>query len=233
MLGTLVLGIQQEVVSERFVKRKESGLMLHIVKFSGPFGFIKPWTAVRDNETYSQNFLTPSIIEGIEKKLFPELLEQTNYPGRIVRHRLSYLGITKQQEQTQPRGIDIKINKKQGIAVVQRPRSILVRGLLIEPILHLAFAEREYAERATQQHICLCRNEDVLLPVEFAPNEIVTSMSEEDFDKPENGFNGFELIFEKGKQSFIVGFNRFQKSKPMYGRLHIVGNNPLRTMTNE
>ena len=40
----------------------------YVVKYAGPFGFIKPWTAVRDasgGETYSQQFLTPSIIEGI------------------------------------------------------------------------------------------------------------------------------------------------------------------------
>ena len=32
----------------------------YVVKFTGPFGFIKPWTAVRDasgGETYSQQFL--------------------------------------------------------------------------------------------------------------------------------------------------------------------------------
>lgn len=69
-----------------------------------------------------------------------------------------------------------------------------------------------------------------MLPSEVAPNEpaIVVSVSEEEFDKPDNGFNGFELLFEKGKQSFVVGFNRFQNSKPMYGKLHVVGNNPLR-----
>ena len=48
--------------------------MLYVVRYSGPFGFIKPWTAVRDSETYSQQFLTPSILAGIERKLFPELL---------------------------------------------------------------------------------------------------------------------------------------------------------------
>lgn len=44
----------------------------YVVKFTGPFGFIKPWTAVRDasgGETYSQQFLTPSIVEGIRQKL--------------------------------------------------------------------------------------------------------------------------------------------------------------------
>lgn len=48
--------------------------MYYIVKYTGKFGFIKPWTAVRDGETFSQQFLTPSNIEGIEKKLFPEIL---------------------------------------------------------------------------------------------------------------------------------------------------------------
>ena len=40
-----------------------------VVRFSGPFGYIKPWTAVRDLTTYSQTFLTPSIIEGMRQKL--------------------------------------------------------------------------------------------------------------------------------------------------------------------
>lgn len=35
---------------------------MYIVTYKGQFGFIKPWTAVRDGETFSQQFLTPSII---------------------------------------------------------------------------------------------------------------------------------------------------------------------------
>ena len=49
---------------------------MYIVKYTGPFGFIKPLTAVRDDETFSQQFLTPSIVAGIERKLFPELLKK-------------------------------------------------------------------------------------------------------------------------------------------------------------
>jgi hypothetical protein len=48
---------------------------MYVVKYTGPFGFIKPWTAVRDDLTFSQQFLTPSMIAGIERKLFPELLK--------------------------------------------------------------------------------------------------------------------------------------------------------------
>ncbi len=69
--------------------------MYYVVKYSSPFGFIKPWTAVRDSKTFSQQFLTPSIIEGIGQKL---------EGSSIVRHKLSYTSISIQQEQTQTRG---------------------------------------------------------------------------------------------------------------------------------
>jgi hypothetical protein len=196
-------------------------MQLHIVRYSGPFGYIKPWTAVRDSETFSQQFLTPSIVEGIEKKLFPELLPQSGVQ-KIARHRLSYGGLGKQQEQTQPRGIDIK-NKK-GIVTVHRPRSILVRGVMLEPVLWIAFSTRDDAERAAAQHLCLCRNEDVLLP-----SDEIVSVEEQEFDAPANGFDGFELRFGETAESFIVGYNRFRSAEPMYGWLHIVGN-PIRVV---
>lgn len=196
--------------------------MLYLVRYSGPFGFLKPWTAVRDELTFSQQFLTPSVIEGMEKKLFPELLVQASYEPRIVRHRLTYAGVSRQQEQTQPRGISQKTNKKARLVEVSRPRSILTRGTLIEPILHLGFRTSDDAVRAAAQHICLCRNEDVLLP-----DPEVTEIEESDFDDPEKGYVGFELRFGKRKDSFLVGFNRFRNNEPMYGWLHIVGSNPL------
>lgn len=193
---------------------------MYIVKYSGPFGYIKPWTAVRDELTFSQQFLTQSILEGIEKKLFPALLETTGIQ-KIFRHRLTYLNIVSQQEQTQPRSI-IPRKKKLKQTEYQRPKSILTRGVLINPKLFLGFQTIEDAEIGVKQHICLCRNEDVLLP-----NKKIIEVTEEEFDKPENGFNGFELIPEKSPDSFLVGFNRFRNSEAMYGRLLIVGNNPL------
>ena len=48
---------------------------MYIVEYNGTFGFIKPWSAVRDSKTFSQQFLTPSIVEGMEKKLFPEMIQ--------------------------------------------------------------------------------------------------------------------------------------------------------------
>lgn len=204
---------------------------MYVVKYSGPFGFIKPWTAVRDNETFSQQFLTPSIIEGIEKKLFPELLDN---PGihKIIRHRLTYSGLSRQQEQTQPRGIKQKperITKKTKVVELSRPKYILTRGVLINPILFLCFNEKVDAERAIIQHICLCRNEDILIPTNINAEEtiLINEITQEEFDDPHGNYRGFELRFDKTERSFIVGFNRFNKNKPMYGWLHIVGENPL------
>ncbi len=192
--------------------------MYYIVKYTGQFGFIKPWTAVRDSETFSQQFLTPSIIEGIEKKLFPKLLKK---PGihKIKRHRLSYAGISAQQEQTQPRGWNVKKNLK----LMERPRAILVRGVMLNPALNLAFENKEDAEVASQQHICLCRNEDVLFP-----DEKIMEVTTEQFDKDIERFCGFELLLETNNDAFLVGFNRFNQNQPMYGWLKIVGN-PVRT----
>ena len=182
----------------------------YVVKYSGTFGFIKPWTAVRDSKTFSQQFLTPSIVEGIEKKLFPELLYDKGKISKIVRHKLSYISVNVQQEQTQSRGWE---NKKQTKTMV-RSKSILDRGVMLEPVLLLAFSNENDAQKATTQHICLCRNEDLLLPIGN-----VEQMEESDFDKE----YGFELRFEENEKAFLVGFNRFDETKPMYGRLEITG----------
>lgn len=179
--------------------------MYFVIRYSGPFGFIKPWTAVRDGETFSQQFLTPSIIEGIRQKLGV---------GEILRHRLTYAGISEQQEVTHTRAWEYAKTKK----LHTRARSILTRGVMVEPDLFLAFSCQEDAETAFSQHICLARNEDVLLPAED-----LGEMDETVF----NQIPGFELAFEEGDESFLVGYNRFKNSEPMFGRL-VVSGNPLK-----
>lgn len=186
---------------------------LYIVKYVGPFGFIKPWTAVRDSETFSQQFLTPTIVEGIEKKLFPELLEETGIK-KIKRHRLSYDQITQQQEVIQTRGWNS--TRKGSQILFERSNAILVRGLLLNPELYIAFEALSDAEIAAKQHVCLCRNEDVLLP------ENINEISTVDFDD-EKKFPGFELVFENVEKSFPVGFDR-KTGLPMFGWLKIIGN---------
>lgn len=188
-----------------------------VVKYSGPFGYIKPWTAVRDEETFSQQFLTPSIAEGIEKKLFPELLENPENQGKILKikgHRLNYQGISIQQERTWAKE-GIRFNKKE-----QRNRTamgILKRGLLIAPNLYLAFEQQEDAEQALCHSVCLCRNEDLLLP------ECMLHLSPQAWEEVE----GFELKFANEATGFKVGYNRYADGLSMYGKLEIYGN-PIR-----
>lgn len=174
---------------------------MYVIKYSGPFGFIKPWTAVRDGKTFSQQFLTPSIIEGIRQKL---------EVSSILRHKLTYSSINVQQEQTQTRGW----TKKSQLKMMVRNQSILERGVMINPMLYLAFATEEDALKSVKQHICLCRNEDVLFP-----DAEIIQMEESEFDQ----ITGFELRFGENEKSFLVGFNRFDEAKPMYGWLEISG----------
>lgn len=205
---------------------------LYVVRYAGTFGFIKPWTAVRDGETFSQQFLTPSVVEGMRIKL-----EAGN---SIVRHRISYAGYSAQQETTQSRGI--KETRTGGKIAYSRPASIIVRHVLLQPELCLAFASEADAAKAATEHLCLCRNEDLVYPV-GDPEPV----SEADFDNAENrAFNGIELRFTRhgydereagdpgapDADSFCVGYNRFGAGGAMYGHLHIVGN-PVRTMREE
>ncbi len=177
--------------------------ILYAVTYTGPFGYLKPWTAVRDGETYSQQFLTPSVIEGMRQKLGV---------AQILRHRLSYDTLSQQQEVVHARAF--KEDRKGRI--LGRDRGILLRNVLVNPVLHLAFATREDAERAARQHLCLCRNEDLVLPVGK-----VQELADKDFE----ALVGFELRFTEStaEGSFLVGFNRFAENAPMYGQLSITG----------
>ena len=99
-----------------------------------------------------------------------------------------------------------------------RDRSILKRGVMLDPVLYLAFQEKADAERAANQHICLCRNEDIMLPCSD-----IMELTNEGFDDLE----GFELRFGESAQSFLVGYNRFDNGKPMYGWIEYNGNKLL------
>lgn len=183
--------------------------MLYVVKYSGQFAFIKPWTAVRDEETFSQQFLTPSMVEGIEKKLFPELLNKKGL-YKIKSYRLSYRGVDIQKERTWSKGGFSKTREK---GIYKTNQGVLGRGVLLDPFLYLAFDKKEDAEVAFRQTICLARNEDLLFPTK------ILELSGQDYDQIE----GFELLPASQEEGFLVGYNRYHNSQPMYGKLKIVG----------
>jgi hypothetical protein len=177
---------------------------LYILEYSGPFGFIKPWTAVRDEKTFSQQFLTPSIIEGLRQKLGV---------SAILRHKLMHAGTSVQQERTQSRAFEEK--RRDGFRQASRALSIINRGILLYPHLWLAFPTLADAELATEQHICLSRNEDVLLP-----SPTIEKITVAEFDRRP----GFELLFGRTPNSILTGHNRYEANVPMYGEVKITGN---------
>lgn len=179
--------------------------MYYVVTYTGPFGFIKPWTAVRDGETFSQVFLTPSIIEGMRVKLGV---------SRILRHRLSHTSISRQQEVVQAVGWTTEGGG--GTALV-RNTGVIWRGVMLSPRLCLAFATVEDAARAATDHLCLCRNEDLVFPT-AVDGEVVRSVSEEAFD----AIAGFEMRENDGPGSIPLGINRYTGQR-MRGRLVIAG----------
>jgi hypothetical protein len=187
---------------------------MYVVKYSGPFGFIKPWTAVRDTETFSQQFLTPSIIEGIEKKLFPELLNEKGIKV-IKRYRLNYCGLDSQQERTWSKGGFTYWKEKK---VYKTNQGIITRGVMINPNLYLAFENKNKAERAYKQTVCLSRNEDLLHPVLFEEMNLAKFET----------IPGFELVESNKEKGFKVGHNRFNDAEEMFGELKVIGD-PIRT----
>ena len=150
----------------------------------------------------------------MEKKLFPELLKKDGI-HKIMGHRLSYDQITSQQEVIQTRGWNSK--RKGSEYVFGRPTAILLRGILQNPSLYLAFKSEEDAQNAASQHLCLCRNEDLLFP-----DDDIIETTDQDFIQDEEKFPGYELVFEQNEKSFLVGYHRLS-NEPMYGWIRIVG----------
>lgn len=180
----------------------------YVVKYSGLFGFIKPWTAVRDELSYSQTYLSPSTVKGISQKLFG-----LGNMHHIKRYRLQFDVISEQQEQTWAPLRKIEHKKKEGLYVLNN--GIITRGILLNPVLYLAFETPEEAHIAAEQHLCLCRNEDLVFP-DFDAK--VREVSDDAFE----ALPGFEFV-ETGEPSDIpAGRDRYEEGAPMsYGSLKI------------
>jgi hypothetical protein len=188
-----------------------------VVTYTGIFGYLKPFSALRDGQTHSQQFLTPSVLQGIAQKL--------GIAGPIIGHKVRYAAMVETQETTRPK-VRPKLKKELEIGnKLELNTGILNRLVLLYPQVRLAFSSEEDANLAASQHICFCRNEDILYPA-FNENkeesESVLRLSPEEWAK----LPGFELVdFSTApkENSFLVGFNRFDNFSPMYGKLTIEG----------
>lgn len=167
---------------------------MYVVKYKGKFGFIKPFNAVRDSTILTQKFINESTIAGIEKMLECE--------GRIVRHKISYDSISWQQECTESSAYDKKHLKN---------KSILSRGVMINPIFYIGFENKNDAENAYNNDILLCRREDLMIPSDFF------ELTDSEFDELV-GTESFKSDFENG---FFVGFNKFNSEK-MFATIKVV-----------
>lgn len=189
--------------------------MKYLVKFEGNFAFIKPWTAVRDSVTKSNHYLTPSILMGIERKLFPELrINDNGKLNKIIRHRLSFSNIEYQQEQTESINYE-RFGRKRVDYHFKKNKSIIKRGILINPVFFLMFEDEDDANTVMSQHICLSRNEDVMLPT-----ELISIDNENHFDESEE-FHGYES-FETDEDGIYCGYNKYTKNK-QYINIKVIG----------
>lgn len=170
----------------------------YVVEYIGRFAFIKPFFANSHELIYSQQFLTLTIIVGIENMLFPNNKKGCKSENKFIeRHKLRCTNFSKQQEEVR------SPNHKR--------KSIIKKGYMVNPTLYLAFNCKEAAEFASTQSISLTQNECLVYPTSNSPYQ----MTEKEFDELKGG----ELLFDDGQHedSILVGTNRLKGGEKMYG----------------
>lgn len=184
---------------------------IFVVSFKGAFSFLKPFSALRDSEIYSQQFITTSTLIGIEFKLFEEeSYKVTGKPTLIKRHKLNYECFSKQQENVSAEYSNFKFEKSKSGKIKCESIGIINRHVLLNPELFLGFEKLDYALLACKKIIKLGRSEDFLYP-----NFEILKMSEEEFDN----LKGTE--FFEDSNGMCVGFNRFDNYSEMLGVVNI------------
>ena len=162
------------------------------------YGYIKPWNAVRDNETYSLTYLPPSFINGIEDEL--------RINGKILRHKLRF-----------NKGRMEKDMKKCIIYLKDNcvNHTIHIRHTLVNPEIILAFENYEDAKCALEQPLFVGQN---IYPIYGNPNFGIVEMTDEDFDELE-GVETFQTD-ENDEESIYVGNNRQKNNERMFIKIH-------------
>lgn len=176
---------------------------LHCVRYGSTtglwYGFIRPYNALRDEETYSLTFMPPSMVDGMAAEL--------GCKGKIIHSLLKH------------EGMDIAIDKTERVFTNKKgirnySTSIYSKHLLLNPTIILAFEDREDADAAMNRSIYVGQTEYQAYPVERF------DISYEDFLK----LPGCEAI-ETDKEdpnAVFVGCNRWRNNEPMYVNLRRV-----------
>lgn len=184
---------------------------MYCVKFGSrsaiKYGFIKPYNAVRDDETYSLTYITPSMLDGI--------IHEHELKGRILRHKLTFDGMTKNDYKKSRVFNDLDHDSNNGVFsevidddVQMSPHT---RHSLINPTLTLVFELKEDAEQMCTETIYIGQSEYYIYPIEEF------EISEDEFNELE-GVESF-ITDEDDEFGFYCGNNRLKDNTPMYIKL--------------
>lgn len=169
-------------------------------------GYIRPWNAVRDGETYSLTYLIPSFINGIEKEL--------GCKGKILRHKLRFNGMT--DELFVSPQIKRK-SKKGGGDINYRDNGISKIHQLFNPEIILGFESMEDAVNASRNTIYVGQTQYMIFPSSFTSEEndddnIIVEMSDEEFSK----LSGTETFQTDENNGVYCGNNRHKNNERMF-----------------
>ena len=161
------------------------------------YGYIKPWNAVRDDETFSLTYIPPSFISGIEEEL--------KIDGNIVRHKRTF-DKTQMEKDFKKCIVYLKNNYVN--------HTIHHRHTLVNPKLILAFDNYEDAKYALGQPLYFGQN---IYPIYGNKDYGIVEMTDEEFDK----LDGVETIqtTEDDEESIYVGNNRQKNNERMFVRI--------------
>lgn len=163
------------------------GKLYCIVYGGGLYGFIKPYNAVRDCETFSNTYLPPSLIMGIVK--------ENNLSGQIVRHKLQFDGMCSS---------DFKRSR----VFTNIESMFTIRHSLVHPVITLAFDTKADYEIMLHQSIYVGQHEYLAMPIRSFV------CSESDFDGLP-GVETF-LTTKEDPEGFYCGNNRQDNNSRMY-----------------
>ena len=169
-------------------------------------GYIRPWNAVRDGETYSLTYLIPSFINGVEKEL--------GCSRKIVRHKLRFNGMTEelfvspQIKKKSKKGKGDKIHRDTGISKIHQ---------LNNPEIILGFEDEEDAINASKNTIYVGQTQYMIYPVSFFNDEndddnVIVELTDEEFSK----LKGTETFQTDENNGVYCGNNRYKNNEKMY-----------------
>ena len=175
---------------------------LYCVKYgedSMRFGFIKPYNAVRDGETYSLTYLTPSMLDGIKHEHFLK--------GNIVRHKLTFDGMT-ENDFKKSRVFDDFDCENPFVKKEKWKTNTHKRRSLKNPTIILAFDNKEDAEQMFTETIYVGQSEYIIYQKDMfilSDDEFDSIPGVETFQTDENDLDGF-----------YCGNNRLKNNERMY-----------------